>query len=500
MTTTTTAGSTPTSAARLVPTRRLAELPMYVFAWLDELKAAALARGADLIDLGMGNPDQPTPPGVVETIAAAYRDPATHGYPPFRGTDGFRRAAADFMGRRFGVETDAQREVLCVSGAKEGIAHATMGFADDSTITLVPDIHYPVHARASGLVGGKTFLMPLSADRGFLPDFDDIPRDVLKKARLLVLNYPHNPTGATAPIALYERAVELCRAHDILFVSDLAYSELTFDGVVAPSALQVPGAKDVTLEFHSCSKTFNMAGSRIGFAVGNPQLIDTLLAVRTNMGYGTPAPIQAGAAYALDHVEELAPPVAARYQRRRDAVIAGFRSLGWTEAAPSHATMFVWLPIPRGFGAQEWTEHLMETAGIVVTPGNAFGPGGEAFFRVSLIADEPVLDEAFARLRSAGIHFQRRDEMPDDREIRIDAMKAADALTELDGGKTTPGALAGATPAAVPETSEDKALAAANAEVPLPAAMSPAEVDARGDAVQAVEAVEVVEEHSRPEP
>jgi LL-diaminopimelate aminotransferase len=280
-----------------------------------------------------------------------------------------------------------------------------MAFADESTISLVPDIYYPVHARASGLVGGRTFLLPLRADRGFIPNFADVPGDVLDRARLLVLNYPHNPTGALAPMELYEEAVALCRRHRILLISDLAYSELTFDGRVAPSALQVPGAKDVTLEFHSFSKTFNMAGSRIGFAVGGADLIDALYAVRTNVGYGTPSAIQAGAAYALEHYRELEAPVVERYRERRNALLSGFRSLGWS-AEPSHGSMFVWLPIPEGFGAQDWTRHLIDTAGVVVSPGNAFGPGGERFFRVSLIADPPVLANAIRRLHDAGIRYR----------------------------------------------------------------------------------------------
>jgi LL-diaminopimelate aminotransferase len=247
--------------------------------------------------------------------------------------------------------------------------------------------------------------MPLRADRGFLPDLKAIPADVLASARILILNYPHNPTGAIAPLELYEDAVALCRRHGILLISDLAYSELTFDGKVSPSALQVPGAKDVTLEFHSFSKTFNMAGSRIGFAVGGAQLIHALHGVRTNMGYGTPTPIQAGAAYALDHYKELEAPTVARYQSRRDAVLKAFESLGW-KSQPSHGSMFVWLPIPEGFGAQEWTKHLIDKAGVVVTPGNAFGPGGERFFRVSLIAEQPVIDQAIGRMRDAGIRFQ----------------------------------------------------------------------------------------------
>jgi LL-diaminopimelate aminotransferase len=391
--------------SRLVPTRRVTDLPTYVFAWLDELKADARARGAKLIDLGMGNPDQPTPEPIVDAIRAAYADPKNHGYPPFDGIPEFRNAVARYMQSRFGVTVDPEREVLCLSGAKEGIAHATMAFADEHTITLVPDIYYPVHARATGLVGGKSYLLPLRAERGFLPDLRAVPKDVLADARILVLNYPHNPTGAIAPLELYEDAVALCRKYGILLISDLAYSELTFDGMVSPSVLQVPGAKDVALEFHSFSKTFNMAGSRLGFAVGGEKLIEALHAVRTNMGYGTPTPIQAGGAYALDHYRELEAPTVARYQRRRDAVVEAFRSLGWP-AQRSHGSMFVWLPIPEGFTAPQWTQHLIDKAGVVVTPGHAFGPGGERFFRVSLIAEQPVLDEAVRRLRDAGIRYR----------------------------------------------------------------------------------------------
>jgi len=393
------------SRARLVPSRRLTDLPTYVFAWLDELKADARARGADLIDLGMGNPDQPTPPEVVEAITTAYADPRNHGYPPFRGTEQFRQAAARFMARRFRVDVDAETEVLCLSGAKEGIAQATIAFADERTISIVPDIYYPVHGRATGLIGGQTYLLPLRAERRFVPDLRSIPDGILRDARLLILNYPHNPTGAVAPLELFEEAVAICRKRGMLLISDLAYSELTFDGTVAPSALQVPGAKDVVIEFHSFSKTFNMAGSRIGFAVGGADAIAALYAVRTNMGYGTPSAIQAGAAFALDHSAELTPPVVARYRERRDVLIDGFRSLGW-KIEPPRGAMFLWLPVPAGFAAQEWTKHLIDTAKVVVTPGNAFGPGGNDFFRVSLIADPPILTAAVERMRAAGIRFQ----------------------------------------------------------------------------------------------
>jgi len=262
-----------------------------------------------------------------------------------------------------------------------------------------------VHGRATGLIGGRVEFIPLTAKNGFLPDLSAIPRSVLSTAKLMVLNYPHNPTGAVAPLALYQEAVRLCRENNVLLMSDCAYVELTYDGVKAPSALQVKGAKDVTVEFHSFSKSFNMAGSRIGFAVGGKHLIDALHAVRTNMGYGTPAAIQAGAAFALDHARELIEPTRARYERRRNALASGFRSLGW-DPTPSRGSMFYWLPVPHGFEAQQWTQHLIDTAGVVVTPGNAFGPGGEGFFRISLIADEDVLAKAIERLRSAGIRYK----------------------------------------------------------------------------------------------
>lgn len=389
----------------VAPTTRLTSLPTYVFAWLDELKAEARARGARLIDLGIGNPDQPTPPAVVEEIARALADPRTHGYPPFRGTPRFMESAARFMGERFGVAVDPEREVLALSGAKEGIAHLTMAYVDERGVSLVPDVYYPVHARATGLVGGRVYPLPLREEHDYLPVLRDVPAAALRDARLLVVNYPHNPTGAVAPLAFFEEAVAFCRRHGLVLVSDLAYSEITHDGFVAPSALEVPGAKDVTVEMHSLSKSFNMAGSRIGFAVGGAALIDVLYAVRTNMGYGTPAAIQEGAAYALDHFRGLTPPVAARYGRRRDAVVAGFRALGWAVAAPPRGAMFVWLPVPAGFTSQRWTEHLIDAAGVVVTPGNAFGPGGEGYFRVSLVAEDDVLGEALERMRKAGVGY-----------------------------------------------------------------------------------------------
>jgi LL-diaminopimelate aminotransferase len=394
-----------TAQSRCVPSQRITSLPTYVFAWLDERKAEARARGADLLDLGIGNPDRPTPPAVVEAMQAAIADPATHGYPPFRGTPEFRAAAARYMQRRFGVTVDPETQVLCLSGGKEGIAQLTLAYADPDAVTLVPDVYYPVHGRATGMAGGELHTMHVGPENAWLPDFAAVPPDVARSARLMILNYPHNPTGATATPEFFEAAVEFCRNNGIVLVSDLAYAEIVFDGHRPPSVLQVPGANEVAIELHSCSKSFNMAGSRIGFAVGAPHVVDALYAVRMNMGYGTPAFIQAGAAVALDRVEELSPPIAETYRERRDVLLEGFRSLGWPQGEPGHGTMFVWLPVPAGFTSQAWTEHLMDTAGVVVTPGNAFGPGGEGFFRVSLVAEPDVLRAAVARLRDKGIRF-----------------------------------------------------------------------------------------------
>jgi LL-diaminopimelate aminotransferase len=391
---------------RPVPSRRITALPTYVFAWLDERKAEARARGADLLDLGIGNPDRPTPAAVVEAMRAAVADPANHGYPPFRGTPAFRASAAAYMRRRFGVTVDAESQVLCLSGAKEGIAQLTLAYADADAVTLVPDVYYPVHGRATGMAGGELHAMHVGPENGWLPDFAAVPPDVARSARLMILNYPHNPTGATATPGFFEAAVAFCRRNGIVLVSDLAYAEIVFDGHRAPSVLQVPGAMEVAIELHSCSKSFNMAGSRIGFAVGAPDVVEALYAVRMNMGYGTPAFVQAGARVALDRAEELAPAVAESYRERRDVLLEGFRSLGWPADEPPHGTMFVWLPVPAGFTSQAWTEHLMDTTGVVVTPGNAFGPGGEGFFRLSLVAEPDVLRGAVERLRAKGIRYR----------------------------------------------------------------------------------------------
>lgn len=379
------------------PSTQLTALPPYVFAELDVLKAEARARGASFVDLGIGNPDSPTPPAIIQALDEAIRDPSTHGYPPFRGAPRFLEAAARFMHSRFGVTVDPVRNVLALSGSKEGLAQLSMAYCTEGRVALVPDIFYPVHARATLLNGGDVHYLPATAASGFLPDLDHVPADVLRRAKILIVNYPNNPTGAVATKAFYERAVAFARQHNLVLVSDLAYSELTYDGFVAPSVFEIEGAMDVAVEFHSCSKTFNMAGARIGFAVGNAEIIDVIAAYRTNVGYGTPAFIQHAAAYALDHYRELGGVTRDKYQSRRNAAVDAFRAMGWQLDAPK-ATMYIWLPVPAGFTEWEWTNALLEQAQVVVTPGIAFGPGGTGYFRVSLVADESTLSAAIGRI------------------------------------------------------------------------------------------------------
>lgn len=384
---------------------RLNNLPTYVFAWLDELKEKARARGADLIDLGMGNPDQPTPQPIVDAMKVALENAANHSYPAFKGKDSFREAVARWMKTRYQSDIDPNNEVLCLSGSKEGLAHLTMAYIGQGDYSLVPEIYYPVHSRATWLVGGEVFHLPMRAENGFLADLDNIPEKILEKSRLLFLNYPNNPTGAVADLAYYQKAVEFCKAHNLVLVSDLAYGEITYDGYVAPSVFEVEGAKDVAVEFHSFSKSFNMAGARLGFVVGNPDIIRNIYALRTNVGYGTPSAIQDGGVAALDNAPAYLKDIVAVYQKRRDVVVNGFRSLGWQVDAPK-ATLYVWLKVPKGFTSPAWTEHLIDRADVVVSPGHAFGKGGEGYFRVSLVSPVEVLEKAIARLQANGIRYE----------------------------------------------------------------------------------------------
>jgi LL-diaminopimelate aminotransferase len=378
------------------PIDALDRLPPYVFAELDRLKAEARARGRTYLDLGIGSPDRPMPPAVVEALQAAAADASRHGYPPFRGTPEFLAAAARYLADRFGVTLDPSRELLAVSGSKEGIAQLLQTYCGPGDVALVPAVYYPVYARAPMLNGADVWFVPTPAP-DFLPDLGAIPADVLGRAKVLVVNYPNNPTGAVCDLGFLERCVAFARRHGLLLLSDLAYAELSYDGYRVPSVLQVPGATDVAVELHSCSKAFNMAGVRIGFAAGAAAAIAALGAYRTNVGYGTPWVAQAAGAAALTQHAELSPAVAAEYRARRDAVYGGLRAAGW-DVTPPRASMYAWLPVPEGFDDWGWVRAALDEAGVVVTPGIAFGPGGTGWFRISLVQPAPVLADAVARL------------------------------------------------------------------------------------------------------
>jgi LL-diaminopimelate aminotransferase len=381
----------------LVQTATLRSLPPYVFAELDRLKAAARARGATLVDLGIGSPDLPIAPGIIDALAAAAHEPGIQGYPPFLGAPRFFDAIGRFMQGRFGVTLDAPNEALALSGAKEGIAGIIGALCGPGDVVLVPEIYYPVYARAAWLVGAEVRWIPMRASTGFVLDLDAVPTADARRAKLMIVNYPNNPTGARVDRAFYDQAVAFAKRHDLLLVSDVAYSELTFDGTPAPSALQSDPGREVTLEFHSCSKTFSMAGLRIGFVVGNARAIDALAAYRSNIGYGTATAVQHAAAYALDHHAELVPPKVAAYRSRRDAMANAFRAAGWDISVPE-ATMYLWLPVPEGVDDWDWVKALIDRDGVVVTPGVAFGDGGRGFFRISLVRDEATLVAAAAKI------------------------------------------------------------------------------------------------------
>jgi LL-diaminopimelate aminotransferase len=381
----------------LVQAKTLSSLPPYVFAELDRLKAAARERGAILVDLGIGSPDLPMAEGIVQALADAAREPGIQGYPPFRGAPRFFDAIGRFMESRFGVRVDAPRESIALTGAKEGIAGIISALCGPGDTALIPEIFYPVYARAVWLAGAEVRWIPMRAADGFVLDLDAIPAADARRARLMIVNYPNNPTGARVGQEFYDRAVRFARDHDLLLVSDLAYSEITFGGTPAPSALQSEGARDVTLEFHSCSKTFSMAGLRIGFAVGNADAVDALAAYRSNVGYGTATLVQHAGAYALDHRAELVPPKVAEYRARRDSMIGAFKAAGWGVDAPL-ASMYLWLPVPEGVDDWGWVKSLIDGDGIVVTPGVAFGDGGRGYFRISLVRDVDTLRKAAAAI------------------------------------------------------------------------------------------------------
>jgi LL-diaminopimelate aminotransferase len=377
---------------------RIGSLPPYMFAELDRKLGEKRAAGIDVISLGIGDPDTPTPRHIVEALQEAADDPANHQYPSYYGMPALREAIAGWMRKRFGVELDPDTEVQPLIGSKEGIAHLPVAVLDLGDEVLVPDPGYPVFGIGTLLAGGVPVSMPLTAERGFLPDLPSAA--VSETTRLLWLNYPSNPTAAVAEASFFEEAVAFAREHDLLIAHDAAYSELTFNGFTAPSVLQVSGAKDVAVEFGSLSKTYNMTGWRVGWVAGNSDVVRALATVKTNIDSGIFNAIQQAAIVALTGPQDMVEELRAVYQKRRDLVVSTLNSLGW-DLEPPRGSIYVWLPTKDGMSSAEFCELLLERARVVVSPGSGYGSGGEGYARISLTVPDDRLAESMDRIREA---------------------------------------------------------------------------------------------------
>ena len=387
------------------PSSRLERIPPYLFAELERKVREKRAAGIDVISLGIGDPDRPTPPLVVEAMQEAVADPGTHRYPSNRGRQEFREAISDFYERRFDVDDiDPETEVIPAIGAKECIFNLNLAFLDPGDVALAADPGYPVYTGGPLVAGGEPVLMPLVPERGFVPDLDAIDTGARERARLMYLNYPNNPTGAVVPDGFFEQVVEFAREHDILVVHDNAYSEVCFDGYRAPSFLATPGAKEVGVEVFSLSKGYNMTGWRCAAMVGHPAAVEAYWRLKSNIDSGNFDAVQLAGVAALspDGDAEVA-SMTELYHRRRDLVVEALRRIG-VDVTPPKATIYIWAPIPEGFDSSAaYCEHVLEEAAVVISPGGAYGPNGEGFFRISLTAPDDQLHEAVGRLgRLAG--------------------------------------------------------------------------------------------------
>jgi LL-diaminopimelate aminotransferase len=377
---------------------RVESLPPYMFAELDRRLGEKRAAGVDVISLGIGDPDGPTPRHIVEALQEAAEDPATHHYPSYYGMPALREAIAGWIRDRFGVEVDPETEVQPLIGSKEGIAHLPVAVVDPGDEVLVPDPGYPVFGIGTLLAGGIPVSLPLTPERRFLPDLSSAP--VSGATKLLWLNYPSNPTAAVAEPSFFEEAVAFAREHDLLIAHDAAYSELTYDGFSAPSILQVPGAKDVAVEFGSLSKTYNMTGWRVGWVAGNPDVVRGVATVKTNIDSGIFNAVQQAAIAALTGPQDMVEEVRTGYQKRRDLVVSTLNALGW-DLEPPRGSIYVWLPTKDGMSSAEFCELLLERARVVLSPGSGYGAGGEGYARISLTVPDDRLVEAMARLQEA---------------------------------------------------------------------------------------------------
>lgn len=392
-----------------MPTRsaRLDKIPPYLFSEMSRIKAEMRAKGIDIIDLGIGDPDRPTPSAIIDELYAQAQDPATHTYDESpRGWMPFLEAGAKWYERTYGVSLDPSTEMIQAIGSKEGLAHLVWAYADPGDVVIVPDPAYPVYRMHSAMAGAEIYDAPLLEANSFLPNLADIPADVAKRAKLFFVCYPNNPTGAVATSDFYAEAVRFCQEYDILLVNDMAYGTVTYDGYVSPTALQQPGGKDVCIEFHSLSKMFNMTGWRIAFAVGNPDAVASLGKLKDNLDSKQFPAIAGAGAKALETVENDA--TMALYQKRRDLLCDGLNGIGWKVNKPK-ATFYVWAKVPNGYTSSEFANLLLERAHVLVIPGNGYGPHGEGYVRMSLTVKGDVDGERVAevvrRISEAGIEF-----------------------------------------------------------------------------------------------
>jgi LL-diaminopimelate aminotransferase len=380
---------------------RLKKLPPYLFKELDRQKEEVRSRGVDIIDLGVGDPDLPTPPHIIEALAAAAADPANHRYPSYSGMDRFNQAVAAWYGRRFDVRLDPAAEVVTLIGSKEGLAHLPLAFINAGDVALVPSPAYPVYDIAVQFAGGRSVIMDLRKENGFLPDLGAIPDETARQAKLLFINYPNNPTSATASLDFFNEVAAFGRRHNIIVCHDAAYTELSFDGYRPPSFMQADGAMEVGIEFHSLSKTYNMTGWRIGFAVGRSEIVQALGQIKSNIDSGAFQAIQIAGIAALDGDQSCVSEAMETYRRRRDVMVEGLTALGLGVIRP-RATFYLWIETPAGYSSAQFASRLLKKAGIVATPGNGFGAPGEGFVRMALTVGEERLEEALARMREIG--------------------------------------------------------------------------------------------------
>ncbi|MCX5780534.1 MAG: LL-diaminopimelate aminotransferase [Firmicutes bacterium] len=375
-------------------------LPPYLFARIEKKIADAQEQGIDIINLGIGDPDLPTPQHIVDRMAISIKDPANHQYPSSVGLLAYRQAVAQWYQRRFEVQLDPKTEIVSLLGSKEGIAHISFAYLDQGDINLVPDPGYPVYNIGTLLAGGESYFMPLKAENEYLPILEDIPADVARQAKLMFINYPNNPIGVVADLPFYLKVVEFARNYDILVCHDAAYSEMAYEGLKPLSFLQVPGGKEVGIELHSLSKTYNMTGWRIGWAAGNRDAIEVLSRIKSNIDSGVFQAIQYAAIEALLGPQECVAQANAIYAERRDTALAGLRRMGW-EVKPPQASFYFWAPVPRGYTSASFCEMVLEKTGVIITPGNGYGEYGEGYFRIALTVNQERMQEAFDRMYKA---------------------------------------------------------------------------------------------------